>query len=313
MVTLMRRRSSREVLPFGEGTPAFKIYLAELRTSSLLSAEEEVHLAKQIEAGRMEKQKPVEQQDASIIAAGKQAYDQFVEANLRLVVRVAHLYVKHGQGVLGFDDLVQEGNLGLLHALDHFDYRLGYRFSSYATWWIRQAVGRACDEQIHLIRQPVHRVTKMKRINRAVNSLTTQTGTAPTTEQIAAEVELPPEVVADLLEHDYRMLSLDKPLLGTEEKTLGEMLDEETLVATATQSPEPVLTGWVLEAIQTTDLTSREREVVTLRYGLDGSNGRSLEEVGRLLTPRVSRERVRQLEQAALRKLQLAWRRRRWQ
>ncbi len=305
MATQLRQREERKELTFipAEDNDALSVYLREIGRRSLLSAEEEVRLAQQIEAGRAELAKPKAGRDQEVIEAGALAHRKFVESNLRLVVSQVRTYLNYSDTTLSFLDLCQEGNIGLLHALDKFDWRKGYKFSTIATWWIRQALGRAHHDQSRLVRLPVHMSEKLYRIKRATLRFTELHGVPPTTEQIAADLKLSPETVLDVLAHEYRSVSLEKPLNGAEDQSLGSFLEELEPEDMTEQVTQNLLAERVRAAIDGAGLTERERQVIELRYGLRDHRERSLEEVAKALTPSVSRERIRQIEARAFEKL----------
>jgi RNA polymerase primary sigma factor len=256
---------------------AVRLYLRSIGKVPLLTAEEEVALAKRIERG------------------DTVAKQQMVEANLRLVVSIAKHYVGRG---LAFLDLVQEGSLGLMRAVEKFDWRRGYKFSTYATWWVRQAVTRAIADKGRTIRIPVHMVERLNRVVRTERQLVQDLGRDPTPEEIAAEADLSLREVRDVLRMSIEPVSLQTPT-GDEEAELGELIADELA-----ESPAEIAAG-TLRAAHVRDTVSRlphmQREVITLRYGLEGDRPHSLEEVGEKL--RVSRERIRQIESTTLSKL----------
>ncbi|MEO9027608.1 MAG: sigma-70 family RNA polymerase sigma factor [Ktedonobacteraceae bacterium] len=288
---------------FAEDNNALSVYLHEIGHVPLLSAKDEVRLAQQIEAGRAELRKPVATRQVQVVEAGEQATIQFVEANLRLVISQVRAYVNYVGTTLSFLDLCQEGNIGLLRALEKYDWRKGYKFSTFATWWIRQALGRAHHDQSRLVRIPVYMSEKLSRIKRANVRLSEQLGIPPTTEQIADHLKLPLATVLDVLAHDYRSVSLEKPLNGAEDQSLGSLLEEQEPEDVTEQVSHNVVAEQVREALNQARLTERERQVVELRYGLQDNRDRSLEEVARVLTPTITRERVRQIEAKAFSKL----------
>lgn len=299
----MKTQEKREALTFvpAEENDAVSVYLREIGRIPLLSAEEEVCLAQQIEAGRVELQKPVSLRDCLVIAAGEEARRHFIEANLRLVVSQVRGYIEYANTVLTFEDLVQEGNIGLLNAIEHFDYRRGYKFSTCATHWIRQALGRARDNQSRLVRIPVHVSQKLYRIRRAIALHTEQLGAAPTTEEIAAQVDLSPETVLNLLSYEYQLISLEKSILGAEEQSLGSLLASTSVDDMADAVARSLLADRVREAIYQAGLTDREHQVIHLRWLSD--HERTLSEVAEIITPKITRERIRQIEEMAFRKL----------
>lgn len=304
MGTRPRQPGKREALAFlpGGDNDALSMYLREIGQHPLLSAEEEVCLAHQIEAGRAELAKPTGR-DQAVIEQGKRAHHRFVECNLRLVVSQVRAYLNYSETTLTFLDLCQEGNLGLLRAIEKFDHRRGYKFSTFATWWIRQALSRAHHDQSRLVRLPVHMSEKLYRIKRASRQFAEQHGTFPTDEEIAAHCKLPLATVLDVLAHEYRSVSLQKPLSGAEDQSLGSLLEELEPEDVADQVAQNLIVECVRSAIEGAGLTVRERQVIELRYGLRGNRERTLEEVAQAIKPSVSRERVRQIEVNAFKKL----------
>ena len=257
---------------------SLRLYLREIGRVPLLTAEQEVALAKRIERGDME------------------AKAQMVEANLRLVVSIAKGYLGRG---LSFLDLIQEGSLGLIRAVEKFDYRKGFKFSTYATWWIRQAVARAIADKGRTIRMPVHVVEKLNKINRAERKLVGELGREPTIPEIAEAVKLPEAEVESIKRSAQTPVSLEKPVGDDEESEFGQFLADEKAVAPESAA-ETVLRNEALRDVLNT-LSYRERRVLELRYGLGGEHPRTLDEVGR--TFNVTRERIRQIENQSLQKL----------
>ncbi len=257
---------------------SLRMYLRDIGRIPLLSAAEEVSLAKRMERGDME------------------AKSKLVEANLRLVVSIAKRYLGRG---LSFLDLIQEGNLGLIRAVEKFDYRRGYKFSTYATWWIRQAVTRAIADQARTIRIPVHMVEKLNHLVRAKRQLVQDLGREPTPEEIAALMDTTVEKVQHLIKISQSPVSLEKPVGDEEEAELGDFLEDEgtprPLEAAMTEIKKDDLNK-VLNA-----LPHRERKILELRYGLNGEHPRTLEQIGRRFG--VTRERIRQIEANTLARL----------
>jgi RNA polymerase primary sigma factor len=255
-----------------------RMYLKEIGRVPLLSAEDEVVLAKQMEVGIEESKR------------------RLVEANLRLVVSIAKRYV--GRGML-FLDLIQEGNLGLIKAVEKFDYRKGYKFSTYATWWIRQAITRAIADQARTIRIPVHMVETINKLIRINRQLLQELGREPTPEEIASEMEIPVERVREIQKIAQEPVSLETPIGEEEDSHLGDFIEDEEAPAPAEAASFILLKEQLEEVLET--LTAREEKVLRLRFGLDDGRARTLEEVGQEFG--VTRERIRQIEAKALRKL----------
>ena len=255
-----------------------RMYLKEIGKVPLLSAEEEIELAKRMELGDQEAKK------------------RLAEANLRLVVSIAKRYV--GRGML-FLDLIQEGNLGLIKAVEKFDYRKGYKFSTYATWWIRQAITRAIADQARTIRIPVHMVETINKLIRVSRQLLQELGREPTPEEIAAEMNMPVERVREILKISQEPVSLETPIGEEEDSHLGDFIQDENVPVPADAAAFTLLKEQLEEVLGT--LTEREQKVLTLRFGLEDGRARTLEEVGREFN--VTRERIRQIEAKALRKL----------
>ena len=255
-----------------------RMYLKEIGKVPLLSAEEEIELAKRMELGDQEAKK------------------RLAEANLRLVVSIAKRYV--GRGML-FLDLIQEGNLGLIKAVEKFDYRKGYKFSTYATWWIRQAITRAIADQARTIRIPVHMVETINKLIRVSRQLLQELGREPTPEEIAAEMNMPVERVRELLKLSQEPVSLETPIGEEEDSHLGDFIQDDNVPVPADAAAFTLLKEQLEEVLGT--LTEREQKVLTLRFGLEDGRARTLEEVGKEFN--VTRERIRQIEAKALRKL----------
>ncbi|MCI5918722.1 MAG: RNA polymerase sigma factor RpoD [Roseburia sp.] len=255
-----------------------RMYLKEIGKVPLLSAEEEIELAKRMELGDQEAKK------------------RLAEANLRLVVSIAKRYV--GRGML-FLDLIQEGNLGLIKAVEKFDYRKGYKFSTYATWWIRQAITRAIADQARTIRIPVHMVETINKLIRVSRQLLQELGREPSPEEIAAEMNMPVERVREILKISQEPVSLETPIGEEEDSHLGDFIQDENVPVPADAAAFTLLKEQLEEVLGT--LTEREQKVLTLRFGLEDGRARTLEEVGKEFN--VTRERIRQIEAKALRKL----------
>ena len=255
-----------------------RMYLKEIGRVPLLSAEEEVEYAQRMEEG------------------DEEAKRRLAEANLRLVVSIAKRYV--GRGML-FLDLIQEGNLGLIKAVEKFDYHKGYKFSTYATWWIRQAITRAIADQARTIRIPVHMVETINKLIRVQRQLIQELGRDPSPEEIAEEMEIPVERVREILKISQEPVSLETPIGEEEDSHLGDFIEDEDALAPAEAASFFLLREQLEDVLGT--LTPREKKVLQLRFGLEGGRSRTLEEVGQVFG--VTRERIRQIEAKALRKL----------
>ena len=255
-----------------------RMYLKEIGKVPLLSADEEVELAKKMETGDLDARK------------------RLAEANLRLVVSIAKRYV--GRGML-FLDLIQEGNLGLIKAVEKFDYRKGYKFSTYATWWIRQAITRAIADQARTIRIPVHMVETINKLIRVQRQLLQELGREPYPEEIAKEMNLPVDRVREIQKISQEPVSLETPIGEEEDSHLGDFIQDDNVPVPAEAAAFTLLKEQLSEVLGT--LTDRERKVLELRFGLDDGRARTLEEVGKEFN--VTRERIRQIEAKALRKL----------
>ena len=272
-----------------------RMYLKEIGRVPLLSMEDEKNLAMKIEAG----EKEIAHNGAAnqvVIVQGEEAKRQLTEANLRLVVSIAKKYV--GRGML-FLDLIQEGNLGLIRAVEKFDYRKGYKFSTYATWWIRQAITRALADQARTIRIPVHMVETINRLIKISRQLLQELGRDPSVEEIAAEMGLTPEKVREVIKISQEPISLETPIGEEEDSHLGDFIEDQEAVAPAEAASVMLLKEKMQDVLQ--NLTERERKVLVLRFGLEDGHQRTLEEVGQEFG--VTRERIRQIEAKALRKL----------
>ena len=260
-------------------TDSLQLFLKDIGKVRLLTAQEEVDLAKKIERGDLD------------------AKHKMVESNLRLVVSIAKNYRNQG---LPFLDLIQEGTLGLVRAAEKFDYRKGFKFSTYATWWIRQAIARALADKARTIRIPVHVVEKLNKIGRAERKLVTELGREPTPEEIAAVTGIDPEEVDQIKRSAQAPVSLEKPVGDEEESEFGQFIADERAESPYERAAEVLTKEALREALE--NLSYRERRVLELRYGLGGEHPRTLDEVGR--TFNVTRERIRQIENQSLKKLQ---------
>ncbi len=255
-----------------------RMYLKEIGKVPLLSAEEEIELAKKLELGDQEAKK------------------RLAEANLRLVVSIAKRYV--GRGML-FLDLIQEGNLGLIKAVEKFDYRKGFKFSTYATWWIRQAITRAIADQARTIRIPVHMVETINKLIRVSRQLLQELGREPSPEENAEEMNMPVDRVREIMKISQEPVSLETPIGEEEDSHLGDFIQDDNVPVPADAAAFTLLKEQLVEVLGT--LTEREQKVLRLRFGLDDGRARTLEEVGKEFN--VTRERIRQIEAKALRKL----------
>ena len=287
-----------------------RMYLKEIGKVPLLSADEEINIAMRMEKGDEAKQmlesgvnadgKPLtdeeKKQCQSAIDDGTQAKRLLAEANLRLVVSIAKRYV--GRGML-FLDLIQEGNLGLIKAVEKFDYRKGYKFSTYATWWIRQAITRAIADQARTIRIPVHMVETINKLIRVSRQLLQEYGREPTPEEIAKAMGISEAKVREIIKIAQEPVSLETPIGEEEDSHLGDFIPDDDAPAPAEAASHALMREQLWDVLNT--LTPREEKVLRLRFGLDDGNQRTLEEVGREF--KVTRERIRQIEAKALRKL----------
>jgi RNA polymerase primary sigma factor len=274
----VRRKASLDFKPEGT-TDGLQLFLKDIGKVRLLTAQEEVALAKRIERGDID------------------AKQNMVESNLRLVVSIAKNYRNQG---LPFLDLIQEGTIGLVRAAEKFDYRRGYKFSTYATWWIRQAIARALADKARTIRIPVHVVEKLNKIGRAERKLVTELGREPTAEEIAEVTGIEPEEVESIKRSAQAPVSLEKPVGDEEESEFGQFIADERAESPYERAAEILTKEALREALE--NLSYRERRVLELRYGLGGEHPRTLDEVGR--TFNVTRERIRQIENQSLKKLQ---------
>ncbi|KPC87480.1 RNA polymerase sigma factor [Streptomyces albus] len=295
----------REPAATGPSADLFRQYLREIGRIPLLTAEEEVELARRVEAGLFAEEKlsttpGLETRLAldldRLVVMGRVAKRRLIEANLRLVVSVAKRYVGRGLTML---DLVQEGNLGLIRAVEKFDYARGYKFSTYATWWIRQAMSRALADQARTIRVPVHVVELINRVVRVQRRMLQERGYEPSAEEVAAQLELSPERVTEVLRLAQEPVSLHAPVGEEDDVNLGDLIEDGD-APSPVESAAFLLLREHLEAVLST-LGERERKVVQLRYGLLDGRPRTLEEIGHLFG--VTRERIRQIESKTLTKL----------
>ena len=308
-MTSATTRSDRrtEAEPDGQSPSAdlVRVYLNGIGKTALLNAEDEVELSKRIEAGLyakhvLETKKrlgPVKKADLkAIVAEGEAARAHLLEANLRLVVSLAKRYTGRGMPLL---DLIQEGNLGLIRAMEKFDYAKGFKFSTYATWWIRQAITRGMADQSRTIRLPVHLVEQVNKLARIKRELHQQLGREASLEELAEESGIPAHKIEELLDHSRDPVSLDMPVGADEEAPLGDFIED----AEATSAENTVVTNVMhsdVRAVLAT-LEEREQQVITLRFGLDDGQPRTLDQIGKRFG--LSRERVRQIEREVMAKL----------
>lgn len=284
-------------------TDTVGLYLKEMARVPLLTTEEEVDLAMRLEAGlsaerklRKNPQSPRVREWHLLAQDGISARDHLIKANTRLVVSIAKKYMSRG---VPFLDLIQEGNLGLMKAVEKFDYRLGYRFSTYATWWIRQTITRAIADQGRTIRVPVHMSDRIRRLYRVARQLEQEYGRKPTAEEIAVEMNLEPRKVQWMLRVSWQPLSLEHPVGEDEDSELGNFIEND-LIPTPAQSAENNMIRDKIEEVLAT-LTPREARILRLRFGLQNGRSYTLEEVGQKFG--LTRERIRQIEGRALRRL----------
>ncbi|MFF6801040.1 sigma-70 family RNA polymerase sigma factor [Streptomyces sp. NPDC012616] len=298
-------RRARVTESAGPSSDLFRQYLREIGRIPLLTAAEEVELARRVEAGLFAEEKLAGSADLAgelaldldrLVVMGRMAKRRLIESNLRLVVSVAKRYVGRGLTML---DLVQEGNLGLIRAVEKFDYARGYKFSTYATWWIRQAMSRALADQARTIRVPVHVVELINRVVRVQRRMLQERGYEPTAEEVAAQLDLLPERVGEVLRLAQEPVSLHAPVGEEDDVALGDLIEDGD-AASPVESAAFLLLREHLEAVLST-LGERERKVVQLRYGLADGRPRTLEEIGRIFG--VTRERIRQIESKTLNKL----------
>jgi RNA polymerase primary sigma factor len=281
-----------------------RLYLNEIGRYSLLTSQQEVELAMQMEAGQRAQARLAEdglnEEDKSFLQhemdMGDAAHDQLVQSNLRLVVALARRYVGRGMALL---DLIQEGNVGLMRAVERFDYRRGFKFSTYATWWIRQAISRAIADQGRTIRMPIHVLDSVNKLTRAQRELTQQMGRAPSIDELAFELDIEPSRVGELQRIAQDTVSLETPVGEDDDGTLGDLVEDHDSDRPADAATFASLQDQLAQALE--GLNDREREVLIMRFGLADGRMRTLEEVGSHF--KVTRERIRQLETKALAKL----------
>jgi len=300
-------RETEDLDAQGPSADLVRVYLNGIGRTALLSAEQEVELAKRIEAGvfaghkldtgaRLTAQRKADLR--AVIRGGNSARNHLLVANLRLVVSLAKRYTGRGMPLL---DLIQEGNLGLIRAVEKFDYTKGFKFSTYATWWIRQAISRGMADQGRTIRLPVHLVEQVNKLSRLKRELHQQLGRDATMAELAAESGIAEDKIADLLDHARDPVSLDMPVGSDEEAPLGDFIEDSE----STSAEAQVVAGFMHEDINKVlrTLDEREQSVVRLRYGLDDGRPRTLDEIGRVFG--ISRERVRQIERDSMAKLRV--------
>ncbi len=296
-----------ELIPEGIDDPV-RMYLREIGRVALLTAREEVELAMQMEAGdeallrqdelraRSELRPVVSRELRRVVEKGDLARRRLIEANLRLVVSVAKKYIGRGMSLL---DLIQEGNIGLIRAVQKFDYRKGYKFSTYATWWIRQAITRAIADQARTIRIPVHMVETINKLTRTSRRLLQELGRDPTPDEIGSDLGITADKVREIQKVSQEPVSLETPIGEEEDSHLGDFIPDDGALAPSEAASQQLLKEQVEDVLAS--LTGRERRVLQLRFGLEDGRSRTLEEVGREFG--VTRERIRQIEAKALRKL----------
>jgi RNA polymerase primary sigma factor len=304
-----RRTKKRGPKPEGGSADAVRMYLREIGQVDLLTIDDERRLAQLIEEGKIGAEKIDEANESGkalesieermllrAVKRAERAKSELTQANLRLVVSIAKRYSGRGMQLL---DLVQEGNLGLMRAVDKFDYTKGFKFSTYATWWIRQAITRSIADQARTIRIPVHMVEHMNRVTRAKRTMHQELEREPTIEELGQRVQLEPDKVRELLRYSQDPLSLDSPVGEEDESNLGDFIQDESAESPADAATKVMLSNAVGEVLG--ELSDREQDIVRLRFGLDGGQAKTLEEVGKEFG--VTRERIRQIEAKTLAKL----------
>ncbi|ASU79514.1 RNA polymerase subunit sigma [Actinopolyspora erythraea] len=289
----------------GPSADLVRVYLNGIGRTALLSAQDEVDLAKRIEAGVFAKHLLDTSEDMTrerrselkaVVRDGRDAKNHLMEANLRLVVSLAKRYTGRGMPLL---DLIQEGNLGLIRAVEKFDYTKGYKFSTYATWWIRQAITRGMADQSRTIRLPVHLVEQVNKLARIKRDLHQKLGREATEEEIASEADMPVEKVIDLMDHSKDPVSLDMPVGSEEDAPLGDFIEDSE----SADAENAVISGFLQDDLRRVldTLEGREQQVIRMRYGLDDGQPRTLDQIGKAFG--LSRERVRQIEREVMSKL----------
>ena len=299
------RRPEFEADAQGPSADLVRVYLNGIGRTALLKAEDEVDLSKRIEAGLYARHllatrkriNPIRRRDLNtIVAEGEDARSHLLEANLRLVVSLAKRYTGRGMPLL---DLIQEGNLGLIRAMEKFDYAKGFKFSTYATWWIRQAITRGMADQSRTIRLPVHLVEQVNKLARIKRELHQQLGREASLEELAGESGIPAEKIEELLDHSRDPVSLDMPVGADEEAPLGDFIEDGEAISAENAVVTNVMHSDVRAVLST--LEEREQQVITLRYGLNDGQPRTLDQIGKRFG--LSRERVRQIEREVMVKL----------
>jgi RNA polymerase primary sigma factor len=311
LLSRRRQRRTKKRGPKAEGgsADAVRMYLREIGQVDLLTIDDERRLAQLIEEGKIGAEKIDASSESGValesieermllraVKRGERAKSELTQANLRLVVSIAKRYSGRGMQLL---DLVQEGNLGLMRAVDKFDYTKGFKFSTYATWWIRQAITRSIADQARTIRIPVHMVEHMNRVTRAKRTMHQELEREPTIDELAQKVQLEPDKVRELLRYSQDPLSLDSPVGEEDESNLGDFIQDESADSPADAATKVMLSNAVGEVLG--ELSEREQDIVRLRFGLDGGQAKTLEEVGKEFG--VTRERIRQIEAKTLAKL----------
>ena len=305
-----RGRRTKKTGPKGDNSTSdtVRMYLREIGQVDLLTVEDERRLAQLIEEGKIAAER-IDEMNESVdlapgeermllraVSRGERAKSELTQANLRLVVSIAKRYSGRGMQLL---DLIQEGNLGLMRAVDKFDHSKGFKFSTYATWWIRQAITRSIADQARTIRIPVHMVEHMNRVTRAKRQMHQELEREPMVDEIAQRVQLEPDRVRELLRYSQDLLSLDSPVGEEDESNLGDFIEDSSVDSPADAATRVMLHDAVGEVLG--ELSDREQEIVRLRFGLDGGRAKTLEEVGKEFG--VTRERIRQIEAKTLAKL----------
>jgi RNA polymerase primary sigma factor len=294
-----RKRDTEGELGLDDLDDSVRVYLREASRVPLLTALEEVQLAQRMERGKAERLRAEctkTRPDRRILEEGEEAQRHLTEANLRLVISIAKRYVGSGLTLL---DLIQEGNIGLIRAVERFDYTKGYKFSTYATWWIRQAISRAVADKARTIRIPVHMVSTIHRLRRVSQALAEELGRKPTAEEIGERMKISAEKVHEIIAYSQQPVSLETPIGEEDDAHLGDFVEDRTAVGPEEAASTQLLKEQIEDILES--LSERERSVLALRFGLNDGRSRTLEEVGKEF--HVTRERIRQIEAKALRKL----------